>query len=160
MIKTATIKCTIFVEMQKRIKIKASLLLGIFSLLILHQIVPHQHHDHESQNEVAHNHEAVVHGHNHDHDDNHKKESTKSLLLDFFLEIHSHGNSNASYTYANTIIKKQKSVDLNVLKAKIEVEYIAIVDYQLISKILYASVITPYNASLVRPELRGPPLLG
>lgn len=64
--------------MQKYIHIKALFFLGIFSLLLFHQIVPHWHH----QNEVEHSHKAVAHGdsHSHHHDISEKGSSKKALL--------------------------------------------------------------------------------
>ena len=69
--------------MQKYNHIKALFFLGIFSLMLLHQVLPHLHHQHE----VEHTHKAFAHSENHNHHhDVPKKESSKKGLLDLFLE--------------------------------------------------------------------------
>ncbi|TXD51704.1 hypothetical protein [Polaribacter sp. IC063] len=73
--------------MQKHNHIKALFFLGIFSLMLLHQVVPHLHHQHE----VEHAHKGVsnsdTHSHNHDVPE---KESSKKGFLDLLLEVHTH----------------------------------------------------------------------
>jgi len=73
--------------MQKHNHIKALFFLGIFSLLFLHQVVPHFHHQHE----VEHSHKAVAHIDDHSHHHNvPEKESPQKGFLDFFFEAHTH----------------------------------------------------------------------
>ena len=49
--------------MQKHKTIKALFFLGIFSMLLMHQVVPHWHHQHQEE----HQHSEVAHSHNHEH---------------------------------------------------------------------------------------------
>ena len=74
--------------MQKYNQLKALLFLGIFSLLLLHQLIPHLHHHHD----VEHTHKAVAHSddHSHTHDDGPEKDNSNKGLFDLFMEIHVH----------------------------------------------------------------------
>ncbi|WP_029036161.1 hypothetical protein [Salinimicrobium xinjiangense] len=80
--------------MQVKPQIKASILLGLFSLLLLHQTIPHIHHEHQEKNEnrlVKHSH-GNSHGHEHKHENERNPKNSKSLLS-ILLATHSHGGS-------------------------------------------------------------------
>ena len=64
--------------MQKHKHIKALFFLGIFSMLLLHQVLPHWHHEHE----VEHTHKAVANSntHSHHHDVPEKESPNKGFL--------------------------------------------------------------------------------
>lgn len=73
--------------MQKHYNIKALFFLGIFSMLLLHQVLPHWHHQHE----VEHSHSIVAHSDTHyHHQDLPENKNSKKGLLDLFLEAHIH----------------------------------------------------------------------
>ncbi len=63
--------------------------MGLFSLMILHQTIPHLHHE----NQEDHAHKTAEHGHSHEHQ--HQKEESKDFknFLSVLLAMHSHGNS-------------------------------------------------------------------
>ena len=66
--------------MQKHKHIKALFFLGIFSMLLLHQVLPHWHHEHE----VEHTHKAVANSNTHSHHhDVPEKESPNKGFLDY-----------------------------------------------------------------------------
>lgn len=80
--------------MQVKAQIKASILLGLFSLLLLHQTVPHSHHDHQEKSE--HRVAKSSHGHSHSHEHEHKHGQEREDSKGFFsilLAIHSHTGS-------------------------------------------------------------------
>jgi zinc transporter ZupT len=145
--------------MQKANKISAFFFLGIFSLMLLHQVVPHLHHQHE----VQHSHKAVAHndGHSHHHDVP-EKESSKKGLLDLFLEVHIHS------VVANEIVVTHNS-SVKQLKVKKDVKTSIFLNRYSIS-INYddeaekVSVYRPpnkyFNRYLSSLDSRGPPSLG
>lgn len=71
------------------LQIKASLLLGLFSLMILHQTIPHLHHE----NQEKHSHKTAEHGHTHEHQHQKDKSEDSIDLFAILLAMHSHGNS-------------------------------------------------------------------
>lgn len=73
--------------MHKHNHIKALFFLGIFSILLVHQVVPHWHHQHD----IEHSHKVVARSDNHSHHhDVPEKENPKKGLLDLYLEMHVH----------------------------------------------------------------------
>jgi len=91
--------------MQKRNDIKAIFFLGIFSLLLLHQIVPHLHHQYESE----HSHNDVVQSEHH-----HiiEKEIYTKGVLHLILEAHEH----SLVTCEALLVQKNSVKQLNVKK--------------------------------------------
>lgn len=147
--------------MQKHNHIKALFFLGIFSLMLLHQVVPHLHHQHE----VEHTHKAVDHTDNHSHSHNHdvpEKESSKKGFLDLFLEVHIHS------VVANEIVVSHEC-NVKQLKVKKDVKTSVFLNRYSIS-IHYndepekVSVYHPpndyFNSYLSSLNSRGPPYLG
>jgi zinc transporter ZupT len=142
--------------MQKHNHIKALFFLGIFSLFLLHQLLPHLHHQHE----VEHTHKAVAHTDSHNHDVP-EKESSKKGLLDLFLEAHIHS------VVANEIVVTHNSSvkQLNVKKDKntpISVNYYSIsINYDEAEKVtVYHPPNKYFNPYLSSLDSRGPPSLG
>ncbi len=93
-------------------KIKASILLGLFSLMLLHQMIPHLHHE----NRETHDHTKVEHAHSHDHQEQEEPGETKSLIS-FLLAMHSHVGGNSEIPAVKTSTeqitpKKEKTVNL------------------------------------------------
>ena len=76
--------------MRKYNKIKAIFFLGIFSIFLLHQMLPHWHQEHE----VEQTYKAVAHSNSHGHHHNvPEKESPYKGFLDLFLEMHVHSEA-------------------------------------------------------------------
>jgi mannitol-specific phosphotransferase system IIBC component len=73
--------------MQKYNHIKALFFLGIFSLLMLHQFIPHLHHQHV--NEYSQKTFVCSEGHIYQHDKSENLNSKKGLL-NLLLKIHEH----------------------------------------------------------------------
>jgi hypothetical protein len=146
--------------MQKYNQIKSLLFLGIFSLLLLHQLVPHLHHQHE----VEHMHKAFEHSdnHSHSHDDVPEKESSNKGLFGLFMEIHVHS------VLSNEFILTQDN-SAKELNGKKDIKRLIIVSHFCISEnyddeneklTAYHPpniYLNPYLTYLVS---RGPPLLG
>lgn len=78
-------------------QLKAIFLLGIISILMLHNVVPHVHHSHH-EHPVAESHHHHDGGHDHDHlgthshhqDSDHSEEDSDGLLWSLFFGDHSH----------------------------------------------------------------------
>ena len=144
--------------MQKHNHIKALFFLGIFSLLLVHQIVPHLHHQHE----IEHTHEAVSHSdsHSHHHDVPEIKDSKKDLF-DLFLEAHIHS------LVSNEILLLQNS-SVKQFKVKKNVKTFISVNHYYISlnydETEMVSVYQPpniyFDSYLSSFDSRGPPALG
>jgi ABC-type Zn2+ transport system substrate-binding protein/surface adhesin len=144
--------------MHKHKHIKALFFLGIFSMLLLHQVLPHWHHQHE----VEHSHKAVAHSDTHDHHhDVPEKENSKKGLLDLFLEMHIHS------VVSNEILVTQNSSvkELNVkkvLKTSISANHYSI--SKLFDEAEKVTIFHPpnnyFNYYLSSLDTRGPPTLG
>ncbi|OBX27132.1 hypothetical protein LX77_00480 [Gelidibacter algens] len=142
--------------MQKHNHIKALLFLGIFSLFLLHQIVPHLHHQHE----VEHSHKAVAHSESHSHDVP-EKESPKKGLLDLFLEVHIHtvGSNEVLVTHESSVkhLKFKRNVNTSIYVN----HYSLSIDYDEAEKVaVYQPPNTYFNPYLSCLDSRGPPSLG
>ena len=97
--------------MQKHNNIKALFFLGIFSMLLLHQVVPHLHHEHD----VEHTHKAVANNETHSHHhDVPEKESPNKGILDLFLEMHVHSvvSNEILLTHESSIKQLEVNKDL------------------------------------------------
>lgn len=145
--------------MQKYKHIKALFFLGIFSMLLMHQILPHWHHH---QHEVEHSHKAVANSDNHDHHhDIPEKENSKKGFLDLFLEVHVH-----SLVSNEILVTQDRSVSqLNhkkVLKTRISADHYSISTiYDEAEKVrVYHPPNNYFNYYLLSLDTRGPPALG
>ncbi len=145
--------------MQKYNHIKALFFLGIFSLMLLHQVVPHLHHQHE----VEHSHKAVSNSKSHSHNqDVPEKESSKKGVLDLFLEVHIH-----SVVPNEILVSRESSV--KQLKVKKDVKTPVFLDrysipinyYDELEKVsVYHPPNDHFNPYLTSLNSRGPPYLG
>jgi hypothetical protein len=142
-------------------KIKALLFLGIFGLLLLHNLVPHTHHHHE----VEHLHNGVAHsgGHNHNHDIPEKENSTNGLLvlLDLFLEVHEHSvaSSETVVVHNRTVIKLNVKKDIST-SVSINHFHNSTNNDESEKVTVYHPPITYFNFYLSSLDSRGPPTLG
>lgn len=88
--------------MQKHQNIKALFFLGIFSMLQMHQVVPHWHHQHQE----VHQHSEVAHSLNHEHHhEKPEKDNSKEDFFDWFVEMHIH-----SITAIDVLVLKKSAV--------------------------------------------------
>jgi zinc transporter ZupT len=141
--------------MQKHNHIIALFFLGIFSLFLLHQVLPHLHHQHE----VEHTHNGVAHTDIHNHDVP-EKESSKKGFLDLFLEVHMHSvvaneivlTHNSSFKQLNVKKKENTSISFNYYSISINYNEEEKVNVYHPPKKYF----TPYLSSL---DSRGPPSL-
>lgn len=95
--------------MQVKPQIKASILLGLFSLMLLHQMIPHLHHEHKEE----HDHGVAEHAHSHEHQHEKGPEDPKDFFS-ILLAMHSHGASSTEVpvvkeTVQHIILKKVKA---------------------------------------------------
>jgi len=142
--------------MQKYNHIKALFFLGIFSLFLLHQVLPHLHHQHE----IEHTYKAVAHTDSHNHDVP-EKESSKKGLLYLFMEAHIHSVA------ANEIVvtHNSRAKQLNVKKDEttpISINYYSIsINYDEAEKVtVYHPPNNYFNPYLSSLDSRGTPSLG
>ena len=144
--------------MQKHNHIKALFFLGIFSMLLLHQVLPHWHHEHD----VEHTHKAVAHSDTESHHhDVPEKESPNKGFLDLFLETHVHS------VVSNEILLKRESrikhieVKKDISTPVSVVHYYSYINYDEAEKIkVYHPPNSYFNAYLSSLDSRGPPSLG
>jgi hypothetical protein len=142
--------------MQKHNHIKALFFLGIFSMLLLHQAVPHKHHQHEVENTQK----AIAHSDNHSHHHDVPKESPKKGFLDLFLEMHVH-----SVVSNEIVLTRQSSIKLLEVKkdisTSISVNHYGIsINYDEAEKIrVYHPPNNYFNPYLSSLDSRGPPSL-
>lgn len=144
--------------MQKHNNIKTLFFLGIFSMLLLHQALPHWHHEHD----VEHTHKAVANNDTHSHHhDVPEKESPNTGFLDLFLDMHVHSvvSNEILLTRESSIkhieVKKDISVPISV------VHYHSFINYDKAEKIkFYHPPNNYFNSYLSTLDSRGPPSLG
>lgn len=144
--------------MQKHNQIKALFFLGTFSLLLLHNIVPHAHHQHE----VEHAHRTAAYGdiHSHNHDVP-EEENTDKGFLDFLFGAHVH-----SVVFNEIFVAQERSV--TQVKVKKDVKTPASVVHLIQSVIcdkadnirVYHPPSNYFNRYLTCSDSRGPPTLG
>jgi hypothetical protein len=144
--------------MQKHNTIKALFFLGIFSMLILHQVLPHWHHE----NEVEHTHNTIEHNDTLIH--HHHNSDTQSPLIgfiDLFLEMHVHSEmSNDILLTQQSNVKQleaKKYVRINVYdnRYSITINYDEELNYR-----IYHPPKNYFNTYLSSLDSRGPPSLG
>ena len=144
--------------MQKYNNIKALFFLGIFSMLLLHQVLPHWHHEHD----VEHTHKAVANSDTHSHHhDVPEKESPNKGFLDLFLEMHV--NITVSSEILLTHISSVKQLIVKTFKSAIASlnHYTVFINYNEVEKIrVYHPPNNYFNSYLSFLDTRGPPSLG
>ena len=144
--------------MQKHQNIKALFFLGIFSLLLLHQTVPHLHHEHQEE----HHHGGMAHGHHHDH--HHEESGHDDLRKGFFgwfLDMHVHTNTTTDVVVLERTSVTKVSVQKDLAKAV--VLYQTDLDYfeeTPKDDIRYHPPDNLQSTHSSNPTLRGPPSLG
>tara|TARA_R110000772_G_scaffold77473_2_gene166825 strand:+ start:9 stop:461 length:453 start_codon:yes stop_codon:yes gene_type:complete len=143
--------------MQKPNKIAAFFFLGLFSLMLLHQVFPHLHHQHEE----SHSHSDIAHnGELHHHDDSsQEKEDFPYGFFGFVMDMHTHSTVSGDIVLLErNTIEKQTIVDKDVTNSAVEIEGIFSVEYRQNSK---QSVYYPpnnyFNSYLSSLDSRGPP---
>ena len=99
--------------MQKHKTIKALFFLGIFSMLLLHQVAPHWHHQHQD----THHHDVTHSHHDHHHHEEPQKENSQRGFIDWFLEMHSH-----TYATMDALVLKQTTVKKNNVEKELVVK--------------------------------------
>ena len=143
--------------MQKPNKIAAFFFLGLFSLMMLHQVFPHFHHQHEvSHSDLAHT------GEHHHHDDNSHEEVSPYGFFGFVMDMHIHStvSSDIVLLEKNTI-EKQTIVGKDVVKSAVDSIGIFSIEYRQNSKPpVYHPPNKYFNPYLSSPNSRGPPTLG
>ncbi len=146
--------------MQKPNKIAAFFFLGLFSLMVLHQVFPHLHHQHEE----THSHSDIAHtGEHHHHDDSsHEKEESPYGFFGFVMDMHIHStvSSDIVLLKRNTV-KQQTIVDDNIVKSTSDFQEFYVVDNRQSAKPPnYKPPSYYFNPYLSSLDLRGPPFLG
>ena len=144
--------------MQKQNHIKAFFFLGIFSMLLLHQVLPHWHHEHD----VEHTHKAVAHSDTHSHHhDVPEKESPNKGFLDLFLEMHMHSVVSTEILLTHERSVKQIEVKKNKTSPISNHIYSVAINYEEAEKTkVYQPPNNYFNAYLSSLDSRGPPSLG
>lgn len=144
--------------MQKHKHIKALFFLGIFSMLLLHQVLPHWHHE----NAVEHTHKAVAHSDTHSHHhDVPEKESLSKGFLEMFLEMHVHAVVSNEIlliresSITQLVVKKVISTPVSIVHAAISINY-----DEADSIPVYHPPNIYFNSYLSSLGSRGPPSLG
>lgn len=136
-------------------QIKAFILLGIFSLMLLHHMIPHLHH--ESQE--AHDHGSTEHTHSRDHQ--HEKHSTNSQdLFSVLLALHSHGGSHSEVPIVKISIEHitTKKVKSEKTILKVFLQQPALSEIRLVDLIgNYKPPPDYFHPYLSHLSLRGPP---
>lgn len=145
--------------MQRYKKIAAISFLSIFSMYLLHQVLPHVHHDHESAEHITispeHSHDSEDH-HHHDEDANEDFD-----LLGFLIGTHAHSVQADNILVAKSIVKQQSTSKIVVVAATSQTGSLSNRVRDLAEQIFWQDppdpTKTPYLSS---GSLRGPPSLG
>jgi len=139
-------------------KISAFLFLGIFSMFMLHQVLPHVHHQHDGLNIISANQNEHLHHHQDHHHDN--EEDVDLDLFDFLLGNHTHSYHNADLAVKNIAKWQIRAKDISIY---------SLPEYQIFSISDYCVRIPKYGQDppncyyliyLSSLSLRGPPSLG
>ena len=143
--------------MQKHNHIKAFFFLGLFSLMILHQVFPHLHHQHEDSH--SHSDIARTGEHHHQEDSSQEKEDSSYGFFGFVMDMHTHStvSSDIVLLERNTI-EKQTIVDKDFAKGTFDIKEIFSIEYRQNSKPpVYHPPNNYFNAYLSSLNSRGPP---
>tara|TARA_R110001583_G_scaffold171551_2_gene325167 strand:- start:1659 stop:2093 length:435 start_codon:yes stop_codon:yes gene_type:complete len=144
--------------MQKNKQIKALFFLGIFSVLLLHQVFPHLHHQHEERNvAIAHTEDH----HHHHHDTSEKDDSSKNDFIDFFLGMHVHVFVTDEIPVIRNVINHRINDENIALELPLSKYFEVLKIYREIER---PSIYNPpnnyFNHYFTNLDLRGPPVLG
>ena len=129
--------------------------------MLLHQVFPHLHHQHEK----AHSHSDMAHSgeHHHHHDDSsQEKEDSTYGFFDFFMDTHIHSTVSSDIVVLKRhTIEQQTILDDNVVKATSNFQWFSVIDSRQNNKPpLYHPPNNYFNSYLSSLDLRGPPSLG
>ena len=145
--------------MQKHKTIKALFFLGIFSMLLMHQVVPHWHHQHQEE----HQHSEVAHSHNHEHHhETPEKDNSKKCFFDWFVEMHVHTNTATT----DVLVLKEATVKkITVEKESVRILFpetvnLSLIDVDTSKERWYHPPDKLQNTYFPNCSLRGPPSLG
>jgi hypothetical protein len=146
--------------MQRRNKISAFFFLGLFGLMLLHQSIPHVHHQHED----SHSHSDLAHSEDYHHhgDSSQENEDSSNGFLGFFMDMHVHStvSSDIVLLKRNTI-EQQTIVDKDVANNDFGFQGPFLIDNRENDKPpIYHPPNTYFNPYLSHLDLRGPPSLG
>jgi hypothetical protein len=127
-------------------------------MLLLHQALPHNHHQHELNDatEISGHHHSHAHGHDHDGEENEDSKDDSGLLA-FLLGSHVH-----SYHSNDFQVRNEAKPQIQVLPTFV------LPELQLFSFDHHSSIVEPVprfttgyqHPCLSTPSLRGPPILG
>jgi len=127
-------------------------------MLLLHQIVPHWHHQHKNDRHETVHHDDKVHDHHHEKPEG--KDSNRGFF-DFFLELHTHTNETT-----NVLVLEQSSVQkISDQKAQVKTFGVTKINVPLFDdtvhdKIWHHPPNKQQKAHFPNLSLRGPPVLG
>lgn len=153
------INCIFLASMQKHIHIIALFFLGVFSMFLLHQVVPHLHHQHQDSH--SHNSVALNNDHDHHHHAPEKEDNPKSGFIDFFLTMHVHSSVSNEILITKENVVKQTVVRKNIIQPFSPNYNIVDNDYGEVDKrSIYHPPKNYFNLYLICLDLRGPPSLG
>jgi len=144
--------------MQKHKHIKALFFLGIFSMLLMHQVLPHWH----LEDEVEHTHSAITGSDTHSHH-HHNSEKPSPLIdfLDLFLEMHVHSVMSNDMLLTYQSIVKQLEAKKNISAPVYVIRNCNSINYDEAQNIwFYHPPKWYFNPYLYSLDLRGPPSLG
>ena len=150
--------------MQKASKISAFFFLGLFSLMMLHQALPHLHHQHEDSR--SHSHSDVAHsGEHHHHDDRSKekgKEQSPFGFFGFLMDMHVHSTvSSDIVVLKRSTVEQQTVTDKDLADNTVDTQRLFLIDNgQNESPPIYHPPNKYFNPYLSCLDLRGPPTLG
>ena len=142
--------------MRKANKTSALFFLGLFSIMLLHQVLPHLHHQHEDS------HSAIAHSDEHHHHNKQEKEEPISGFFDFFTDVHAHSSFSSDILVVKRNTAEQQSiVDKDVAESSFDIQNAFLIGYWQNSKPpIYHPPEKYFNPYLSFLNLRGPPFLG
>ncbi|MEP1035265.1 hypothetical protein [Ekhidna sp.] len=145
--------------MQRYKKIAAISFLSIFSMYLLHQVMPHVHHDHETAEHIT----VSQSEHSHDGDHHHHDEDANEDfdLLGFLFGTHAHSVQADNILVAKSITKQQSTMKIVAVAATVQTGRLSNKVRDQEEQIFWQDppdpTKTPYLSS---GSLRGPPSLG
>lgn len=132
-------------------------------MLMLHQVLPHVHHDHElvSTNKASEQHHA--HDHHQDHEKTKKEENKESNdhagLLEFLFGSHAHTYHSNDFELRNIAKQQIKVKDFSAFTLPVCYTFLFEKDSEQKSFTVYQPL-GNFDCYLSPPSLRGPPVLG
>jgi hypothetical protein len=144
--------------MQKNKQIKALFFLGVFSLLMLHQVFPHLHHQHEERNTAI---AQTEDHHHHHHDIPDNDEDSKKDFIDFFIGMHIHISLTDEIPVIRNVINHRINDENIALKLPLSKYFEVRKIYREVER---PSIYNPpnnyFNQYFINLDSRGPPALG